>query len=92
MASLDLFLDEDIKRLERIKQLLKEIKELDINFSLSNVIEINNNTKLIFRYNCMLKKPDIRKIEENLTNKLRCQCVLINKDTHLYKAIQKSNK
>lgn len=41
--------DEDIKKLEKVKQLLIEIKEIDNEFKISNVINIDDNTTLILK-------------------------------------------
>ena len=40
--------DKDIERLEKVKQLLQDIKEIDSSFKLSNVIEADEDTTLIF--------------------------------------------
>lgn len=77
MASL--FSDKDIERLERIKELLKEIKEID------------NNTTLLFSTEAILKQCDLSDVELALENKLGCKCVIINKSFKLEKAL-KGNK
>lgn len=46
MASL--ISDNDIKRLEKVRDILKEIKELNIDFGISNIIETESNTTLVF--------------------------------------------
>lgn len=61
MASLELFTDKDIERLEKVKQLLQDIKELNIEFKLSNVIEAELTDKLqihcvVLPMNTMLEK------------------------------------
>lgn len=89
MASL--FSDKDIERLERIKELLKEIKEIDDRFSLSNIIEIDNNTTLLFSTEAILKQCDLYNVKLALENKLGCKCVIINKSFKLEKAL-KGNK
>ena len=39
--------DEDIERLEKVRDILKEIKELDLDFGISNIIEAEYITVLI---------------------------------------------
>lgn len=81
--------NETIEQLERIKQLIKDIKELDSNFGLSNVIETNDNTILIFNYNCITTKEYIEGVERKLTDELQCKCIVLDKRLKLNKAIQK---
>lgn len=90
MASL--FLDKDIERLEKIKELLKEIKEIDDRFSLSNIIEIDNNTTLLFSTEAILKQCDAFNIELLLENKLGCKCVIINRAFKLEKALKEDKE
>lgn len=93
MASL--ISDKDIEKLERIKQvlrevkqILKEIKDMDNNFSLSNVIEVDKDTILVFKLDGFLYKSDeIKRIENVLSNKLEHKCILLNSNITLDKAI-----
>ena len=87
--------DKDIENLERIKQvlsevkqILKEIREIDNNFSLSNVIEADKDTILVFKCNNVLfKQEDLKRHEAILSDKLRYKCVLLNENITLDKAI-----
>lgn len=93
MASL--ISDKDIENLERIRQvlsevkkILKEIREIDNNFSLSNVIEADKDTILVFKCNNVLfKQEDLKRREAILSDKLRYKCVLLNENITLDKAI-----
>lgn len=93
MASL--ISDKDIENLERIKQvlsevkqILKEIREIDGNFSLSNVIEADEDTILVFSCNTMLfKQEDLDRHEAILSDKLKHKCILLNGNVTLDKAI-----
>lgn len=87
MASLGLITDKDVENLERIKKLIKEIKEIDRNFSLSNVIDINNESILIVTTNQSYYKHNIDFIEEDLKNRIGVRCVLIPEGTKIEKAI-----
>lgn len=79
--------DKDIERLEKIKQLLKEIKEIDSNFSLSNVIDIDKESVLIVTTNQSYCKHNIDFIEEDLKKRIGVKCVLIPRGTKIEKAI-----
>lgn len=86
--------DKDIENLERIKQVLseikqvlKEIKEIDSNFSLSNVIEADEDTVLIFNCEYLYKKDYIENMEIGLTNILKHKCVILRNGLTLDKAI-----
>lgn len=75
MASL--ISDKDIENLERIKevlsevkQILKEIREIDNKFGLSNVIEADEDTILIFNLECLYTDKAIEDLERYLSNKL----------------------
>lgn len=93
MASL--ISDKDIENIERIrqvlskvKQTLQEIREIDENFSLSNVIEADEDTILVFRCNNILfKQEDLNRHEAILSDKLRHKCILLNEYITLDKAI-----
>ena len=81
--------DNDIERLEKVRDILKEIKELDLDFGISNIIEADNNTILVFRCaNMMLKEKDLDYEAHKLTEKLRCECVLVNDYMRLDKALK----
>ena len=93
MASL--ISDKDIENLERIKQILsevkqilKEIREIDNNFSLSNIIETDEDTILVFNCNNMfLKQEELNRCETLLSDKFRHKCILLNRNMTLDKAI-----
>lgn len=93
MASL--ISDKDIENLEKMKEVLKElklilqeIKEIDNNFSLSNVIEADEDTILVFSCNTMLfKQEDLDRREAILSDKLKHKCILLNGNVTLDKAI-----
>lgn len=92
MASLELFTDKDIERLEKVKQLLQDIKELDIGFKLSNVIEADKDTTLLFSCG-LIREQDKKRIEVELTDKLQIHCVVLPVNTMLEKGIKReSNK
>lgn len=91
----------DIENLERIrqvlsevKQTLKEIREIDNNFSLSNVIEADKESILIVTTKQDYCKNHIDFIEEDLQNRIGVRCVLIPEETKIEKAIniKKDNK
>lgn len=92
MASL--ISDKDIENLERIKQILsevkqilKEIREIDNNFSLSNVIEADEDTILIFNLKCLYTDKAIKDLEIFLSNKLNHKCVVLTNGLSLDKSI-----
>ena len=93
MASL--ISDKDIENLERIKevlsevkQILKEIREIDNKFSLSNVIEADEDTILVFNCDTMMfKQEDLYRSEAILSDKLNHKCILLNGYIRLDKAI-----
>lgn len=92
MASL--ISDKDIENLERIKQILsevkqilKEIREIDNNFSLSNVIEADEDTILIFNLKCLYTDKAIKDLEIFLSNKLNHKCIVLENGLSLDKAI-----
>ena len=93
MASL--ISDKDIENLERIKQVLSEVKqtlqeirEIDENFSLSNVIEADEDTILVFKYdNVLFKQEDLNRREAMLSDKLGYKCILLNSNLTLDKVI-----
>lgn len=79
--------DKDIERIEKVKQLLQDIKEIDSSFKLSNVIEANENTMLIFNCVSLYRSQDLRDMEVMLTNKLQHKCIILNSGITLNKAI-----
>ena len=80
--------DKDIERLEKVKQLLQDIKEIDSSFKLSNVIEANANTILVFNCdNMFLKQEDLNRYEILLSDKFKRKCILLSKNITLDKAI-----
>lgn len=92
MASLELFTDKDIERLEKVKQLLQEIRKLNNGFKLSNIIEADKDTTLLFSCG-LIKEQDKKHIEEELTDKLQIHCVVLPFNTMLEKGIKReSNK
>lgn len=88
--------DKDIERLEKtkyllreIKQTLKEIREMDDNFSLSNIIETDEDTVLVFKLDSvLLKQEDINRREDILSTKFNHKCILLNGNLTLDKAIR----
>ncbi len=81
--------DKDIEKLEKVKQLLKDIKEIDNNFMLSNVIDVNKDTILIFNCNSvMFSEHDLKKYEDILSDKLQHKCVILNRNIMLDKAVE----
>lgn len=92
MASL--ISDKDIENLERIKQILsqvkqilKEIRDIDNNFSLSNVIEADEDTILIFNLKCLYTDKTIKDLEIFLSNKLNHKCIVLENGLSLDKVI-----
>lgn len=92
MASL--ISDKDIENLERIKevlsevkQILKEIREIDNKFGLSNVIEADEDTILIFNLECLYTDKAIEDLERYLSNKLNRKCIVLANGLSLDKSI-----
>lgn len=79
--------DRDIERLEKVKKLLQDIKEIDSSFKLSNIINVNEDSALILTIDVMYCKKNIDFIEEDLKNKIGIKCVLIPVGTEINKAI-----
>lgn len=91
MASIktrDLFSDKDIERLKKIKEIIKEIKEIDSNFSLSNIINADEDSILIVSTDKNYCKHHIDFIEEDLKNRIGIRCVLIPEGTKIETAIK----
>lgn len=90
MASIktrDLFSDKDIERLKKIKEIIEEIKEIDSNFSLSNIINADEDSILIVSTDKNYCKHHIDFIEEDLKNRIGIRCVLMPEGTNIEKAI-----
>ena len=90
MASLEIFTDKDIERIEKVKQLLQDIKELDIELKPSNVIEADNDTILLFSCG-LIREEHKKRIEEELSTKLRMHCVVLPVNVMLEKGIKREN-
>ena len=92
MASMNLVSDKDVENLKEIKILLQEIKELDLGFGFSNVIEVNDTTTLVFTTETLWKGADLDKYEAILTDKLQCKSIILRNGFKLDKAVEKENK
>lgn len=79
--------DKDIERLEKVKQLLQDIKEIDSSFKLSNVIEADKDTILLFNLKCLYTDKTIKDLEILLSNKLNHKCIVLENGLTLDKAI-----
>lgn len=79
--------DKDIERLEKVKQLLQDIKDINSNFKLSNVIETNKDTILLFNLKCLYTDKAIKDLEIFLTNKLNHKCIVLQEGLSLDKVI-----
>lgn len=79
--------DRDIERLEKVKKLLQDIKEIDSNFKLSNIINVNEDSVLIVTTDVMYCKKNIEFIENDLKNRIGIKCVLMPVGTEINKAI-----
>lgn len=80
--------DKDIERLEKVKQILKEIREIDNNFSLSNIIEADEDTILIFNCSAMFKKQYLNDMQKELEKEFGYKCIILNDCIKLDKAIR----
>ena len=89
---LNLEAEKAIKKLEKIKQLLQDISKLDMNFNLSNVLEVNNDSVLIFNCKRMLTREYKEETEKRLLQKLQIKCVLLNEGVELDKAINNNSE
>lgn len=90
----ELITNKDIEKLEKIKETLKEVKEIlqqikgiDNDFTLSNTIEADEDTILIFNLNVYTPRKAIEELETNLSNKLNHKCVVLQNGLALDKAI-----
>lgn len=79
--------DRDIERLEKVKKLLQDIKEIDSNFKLSNIINVNEDSVLIVTTDVKYCKNNIEFIEKDLKNRIGIKCVLMPVGTEINKAI-----
>lgn len=87
--------DKDIENLERMKQvlseakqILKEIREIDSNFSLSNIIEADEDTMLIFNCGAIFKKQSLNDMQKELEREFGYKCIILNDCIKLDKAIR----
>lgn len=87
MASL--ISDNDIERLEKVRDILKEIKELDLDFGISNIIETESNSTLVFKCDALVKREWLEEEERKLANKLNSDCLILPCNIELGKAIKR---
>lgn len=87
MASSELFTDKDVENLNKLKEIIKEIKEIDSNFSISNILETNKESILIITTEQNYISDHINFIEEYLQRRIGVRCVLLPKGTKIDKAI-----
>lgn len=80
--------DKDIERLEKVKQLLQDIKEIDSSFSLNNVIEADKDTILIFNCSAIFKKQYLNDMQKELEKEFGYKCIILNDCIKLDKAIR----
>lgn len=80
--------DTDIERLEKVRDILKEIKKLDLDFGISNIIEADNKTTLVFKCDSLLKREWLEE-ERKLANKLQLDCLILPCNIELNKAIKR---
>lgn len=90
----ELISDRDIEKLNKIKQTLKEVKEIleqikgiDNDFTLSNTIEADEDTILIFNLNVHTPRKIIEELETSLSSKLKHKCVVLQNGLSLDTAI-----
>ena len=82
--------NEDIKKLEKVKQLLIDIKEIDNKFRLNNVINVDDNTALIFKCeSTTVKRERLKEMSETLSKELNCKCIILDSNINLDRAIRK---
>lgn len=85
---IDILDDEARNKLQKIKNLLMEIKEIDNGFSLNNVLEVDEDTVLIISTDLSYKKKNIDFIEKDLKKRIGIKCVLIPRGIRIEKAIK----
>ena len=81
--------DTDIERLEKVRDILKEIKELDFDFGISNIIETESNSTLVFKLDGLVKRDWLEEEERKLANKLKLDCLILPCNMELDKAIKR---
>ena len=87
---IDILDDEARNKLQKIKNLLMEIKEIDNGFSLNNVLEVDEDTVLIISTDLSYNKKNIDFIEKDLKKRIGIKCVLIPRGIRIKK--KKKNK
>ncbi len=81
--------DNDIERLEKVRDILKEIKELNLGFGISNIIEAESNSILVFKIDGLVKRDWLEEEERKLTNKLKLDCLILPCNMELDTAIKR---
>ncbi len=90
MSKREFISDKEIKKLEKVKKLLTEIKELDSEFSISNVLEIDKDTILVFRIkDTIFKQEFLDTISRELCDSLNVKCLVLPQYILLEKALNK---
>ena len=72
--------DRYIERLEKVRNILKQIKELNIEFGLDNIIEMNDKTTLVFTTENLLKDCCIEEYANELTKDYNVNVLYYTKD------------
>lgn len=83
--------DTDIERLEKVRDILKQIKELNLDFGISNIIEADNKTTLVFKCDSLLKREWLEEEERKLADKLKLDCLILPCNIELEKAIKRKS-
>ena len=81
--------DNDIERLEKVRDILKEIKDLNLGFGISNIIETQSDTILVFNFDGLVRREWLQEEERRLTNKLKLDCLVLPCNMKIDKAINK---
>lgn len=89
---LDLEAEETINKLEKIKQILEDIKELDSNFNISNVIETNEDSILVFNADFCTTENQMKYVSKQLERIYGYKCIILPKGLKLDKAIDISKE
>lgn len=84
--------DKDIEKLEKIKELIKEIIELDNSFCLSNIIELNEKDILVFRADFCINRKQMEFAQEDLEKRFGYKCIVLPSGLALDKVIQEESK
>ena len=79
--------DKDIERLEKTKKLLEEIKEMNNDVIMTNILNVDKDSILVFKTGMMLKAESQKKIEEALSEQFGMKCKLISDIMSLDKII-----